>query len=65
MYEKFNIDFKKYGINVNQILRASYAVPDPDLEMRGGVRSSRPLEKGGPVSKKSFFGTSGLILVEK
>ena len=30
---------------------------DPDLEIRGGGqgRSSRPLQKGGPVSKKIFF----------
>ena len=35
-------------------------VPDPDLEIRGwggeSMQSSRPLEKGGPVSKKIFFG---------
>ena len=29
---------------------------DPDLEIRGsGVGSSRPLDKGGPVSPKNFF----------
>ena len=39
------------------------AVPDSDLEIRGGW-SSRPLDKGGdPVSKKLFFGPSGLSLV--
>ena len=27
---------EKYGINVSQILRASQAVPDQDLEIRGG-----------------------------
>ena len=60
MYEKFNIDFKKYGINVSQILRASQAVPDQDLEIRGGggvggVRSSRSLKKGGPGLEKNIF----------
>ena len=41
------------------------AVQDPDLEIRGeGGWSSRPLDKGGdPVSKKLFFGPSGLSLV--
>ena len=36
---------------------------DPDLQIRvgGGGQSSRPLVKGGrPVSKKFFFGPSGL-----
>ena len=32
-------------------------MPDPDFEIRGGVRSSRPLEKGGGErSPKNFFG---------
>ena len=31
-------------------------MPVPDLEIRGGGWSSRPLDKGeGPVSKKTFF----------
>ena len=57
MYEKFNIDFKKYDINVNQILRANYAVPDPDLEMRGGGGGPviQTLRKGGPGLEKKFF----------
>ena len=40
------------------------AVPDPDLEIRGGGEergSSRPLEKGG--LQNYFFGPSGLSLV--
>ena len=42
------------------------AVPDPDLEIRGGG-SSRPLDKGGGgwFWKKKFFGPSGLSLVYK
>ena len=52
------------------------SVPDPDVEVRGegwggeggegggSGRSSRPLDKrGSPVSKKIFFGPSGLSLV--
>ena len=31
-----------------------YSVPDPDPEIRGG-RSSRPLDKGGGWSGKTFF----------
>ena len=34
------------------------AVPNPDLEIKGGGSSSRPLDKGeGPVFKKNFFST--------
>ena len=43
------------------------AVPDPDLEIKGGGdRSSRPFDKGergGVVSKKTFFCPSGLSLI--
>ena len=41
------------------------AVPDTDLEVKGGGgASSRPLDKGGPVfTKKIFFHFSGLGLV--
>ena len=28
-----------------------YSVPDPDPEIRGGGRSSRPLDKGGGLEK--------------
>ena len=35
------------------------AVPDPDLEIREGGQSSRPLDKGGVVSKKIIFGKGG------
>ena len=37
-------------------------MPDPVLEIRGagGFRSSRPLDGRGAVSKKRFFGPSGL-----
>ena len=63
MYEKFNIDFKKYGINVSQILRASQAVPDQDLEIRGGgvgvggggFPVIQILKKGGARSRKKNF----------
>ena len=34
------------------IIQVSVAVPDPDLETRGGGQSSRPLDKGG----RSQFG---------
>ena len=34
-----------------------FTVPDPDLEIGGGR------ERGGPVSKRNFFGPSGLSLV--
>ena len=38
----------------------SNSVPDPDLEIRGrGGRSSRPLDKGGPVFQKNFFRAPG------
>ena len=40
-------------------------MPDPDLEIRGGTRSPRPLNKGGERSLKQFFGPSGLSLVLK
>ena len=39
---------------------------DPNLEIRGGGGeglSFRPLNKGGMVSKKPFFGPLGLSLV--
>ena len=44
------------------------AVPDPDLEIKGGGgdRSSRPFDKGergGVVSKKTFFCPSRLSLI--
>ena len=43
-------------------------MPDPDLEMGGGGGgreglSFRPLNKGGLISKKTFFGPLGLSLV--
>ena len=44
------------------------AVPDPNLEIRGGRRSFRPLDKWGrPVTekKKFFFGPSVLSVVYK
>ena len=39
----------------------SNSVPDPDLEIGGGGegRSSRPLDKGGPVFQKNFFRAPG------
>ena len=37
----------------------SSAVPDPDLEIRRGRRSSRPLDKGGSGLPKKFFGPFG------
>ena len=43
------------------------SVADPDLQIRGGGRSSRPWPSdngGNPVSQKNFFGLSGLSLVE-
>ena len=43
-----------------------YAVPDPDLKIRGEEGSSRPLDGAGGgavVSKKFFPGPSGLSLV--
>ena len=43
----------------------SVANPDLHIRGRGGGRSSRPWGKEGAVSKKIFFGPSGLILVEK
>ena len=45
--------------------RVTLHVPDPDLEIRVGGRSSRPLDKGGGrrSPKKNFFGSSGLSLV--
>ena len=38
---------------------------DPNLEIKGGGEglSFRPLNKGGMVSKKPFFGPLGLSLV--
>ena len=36
--------------------------PDPNLEIRRGGWSSRPLDKVGG-SKKQFFGPSGLSLI--
>ena len=44
----------------------SNPVPYPDLEIRGGGReglSFRPLNKGGLISKKTFFGPLALSLV--
>ena len=39
-------------------------VADPDLQIRGGGRSSRPLDKGGGQPKKiNVFGPPGLIFV--
>ena len=40
-----------------QTFQVHPSVPDPDLEIRGeGVlQSSRPLQKGGAVSKKHFI----------
>ena len=32
-----------------------FSVPDPDLDIKGGGLSSRPLVKGGPVSQKQFW----------
>ena len=57
---RFHIDFKKYGINVSQILRASQAVPDQDLEIRGGGGCGggpviQILKKGGARSRKKHF----------
>ena len=43
-------------------------MPDPDFEIgggEGGVWSSRPLDKTGGGLPKSFFGPSGLRLVQK
>ena len=45
-------------------------MPNPDLEIRGesggGGQSSRPLVKGTQSpTKKNFFGTSDLSLVQK
>ena len=43
------------------------AVPDPELEIRRGPRSSRPLDKGtggGGGVPKTFFGPSGLSLAK-
>ena len=42
------------------------AVPDPDLEIRGGGGRGpviQTLRQRGAVSEKSFFGPSGLSLV--
>ena len=39
-----------------------FAVPDPDLEIRGPVIQTLR-KRGGAVSKKIFFGPSGLSLV--
>ena len=45
----------------------TWPVPDPDLEIRGGPWSSRPLHKGGgrggPSLQKKLFGPSGFSLV--
>ena len=39
-------------------------MPDPDLEIRKGGRSSKPLDKGGGAGlQKNFFDSSGLSLV--
>ena len=45
--------------NITLLCLRLKAVPDPDLEIRGGGEggSSRPLEKGG--LQKNFFGPSG------
>ena len=47
------------------VLSLRSTVADPDLQIKvGGGRSSRPRDtRGGPFSKKTFFGPSGLSLV--
>ena len=68
---------KNSNVVVRSVHVVQQSVPDPDLEVRGeglggwgglggggSGRSSRPLDKrGSPVSKKIFFGPSGLSLV--
>ena len=44
-------------------------MPDPDLEIKGGGRLFRPLDKrrvlGGPGLQKIIFGPLGLSLAQK
>ena len=62
------IVFKTIHLNTMPRISRWIAVPDPDLEIRGGGwgwgRSSRPLDKRGTRSPKKFFwGLSVLRLV--
>ena len=50
--------------SISSVFLGLSTVPDPDLEISGGPRSSRPLGKTGEGSpKRIFFGSSGLCLV--
>ena len=40
-----------------------YTVKDPDLQIGGGSHPDPEIKGGGAVSKKNFFGPSGLSLV--
>ena len=53
-------------LTTGNAVERTWPVPDPDLEIRGGLWSSRPLHKGGgggPSLQKKFFGPWGFSLV--
>ena len=45
------------------VLSLHSTVADPDLQIKGGAVIQTQRYEGGPVSKKTFFGPSGLSLV--
>ena len=51
--------------SISSVLLGLSTVPDPDLEISGGPRSSRPLDKTGEGSPKRIFPLFGPLFVLK